>query len=557
MSPRKYFLLKNRMLMANLVSNLIGAVGVNAILLRGTRSLTTELAQTYTALVEAVFTSSMFAVAIVATLIYERPIRRYVDRCCQEGEQRTAPIAIQQRVLNEPFFAVLLDLAIWVFAAIFWAMLFYCLDEPLIVVQRSFVRSMSIGLITCTVAFFVLEHVLQRMMAPFFFPDGQLYSVPRTFRVSIQVRLAAFLLGCNLVPFATLVLFHAQIVGADKDPAAALDRVGTLLLINSFIFIGVGLWLCYLVGSNLSRPLRDIIRVLQKVRGGNYDERVSVTSNDEIGYTGDVINQMTIGLKERERLRLSMLLAREVQQNLLPARPPAVSGLDLAAVSRYCDETGGDYYDFLKIADGRGFRTGVVVGDVSGHGVSSALLMASARASLRQRVSLPGGLETIVADVNRQLYRDVAASGQFMTLFALFFDPDHGRIEWVRAGHDPAILYDPRNGQFDILGGSGLPLGVDKAAHYAVQRRSGLADGTIVLLGTDGIWETFNARGEMFGKERLYPIIQGHAGSAAGVIKDRIMDALLAFRQDAALEDDVTLVIAKLDRENRGADFHA
>jgi sigma-B regulation protein RsbU (phosphoserine phosphatase) len=310
----------------------------------------------------------------------------------------------------------------------------------------------------------------------------------------------------------------------------------------------VGLWLCFLVGSNLSQPLRDIIRILQEVRGGNYDGRVQVTSNDEIGYTGDVINQMTAGLKERERLRLSMLLAREVQQNLLPARPPVVSGLDLAAVSHYCDETGGDYYDFLALADDRGFRTGVVVGDVSGHGVSSALLMASARASLRQRVSLPGRLDAIVADVNCQLYRDVAASGQFMTLFALFFDPDHGRIEWVRAGHDPAMLYDPLNDRFDTLGGPGLPLGVDDAARYPIQQRTGLANGTIVLLGTDGIWETFNTRGEMFGKDRLDPIIRAHAGSAADVIRDHIMDALLTFREGAALEDDVTLVIAKLDQ---------
>ena len=557
MSPRKRFLLKNRMLLANLVSNLIGAVGVNAILLRGTRSLTTELAQTYTTIVEAIFTPVMFVIAIVATLVYEQPIRRFVNHCGPKGEPPLAPAAIQRRVLNEPFFAVLLDLAIWVFVAVFWALLFYSWGEPAMIVQGSFVRNMSIGLITCTVAFFVLEHVLQRMMAPFFFPDGQLYGVPRTFRVSIRVRLAAFLLGCNLVPFITLVLFYAQIAGAGKDPATALDRVGAFLLINSFIFIAVGLWLCFLVSSNLSRPLRDIIQALKKVRTGNFDGRVQVTSNDEIGYTGDVINQMTAGLKERERLRLSMLLAREVQQNLLPARPPVVSGLDLAAVSHYCDETGGDYYDFLKIADGGGFRTGVVIGDVSGHGVSSALLMASVRASLRQRVSLPGGLGAVVADVNCQLYRDVAASGQFMTLFALLFDPGHGRIEWVRAGHDPAILYDPLNDQFDELGGTGLPLGVDDAARYAIQARTGLTEGTIVLLGTDGIWETFNNRGEMFGKDRLHPIIRDHAGSAAGAIRDRIMDALLAFRRGAALEDDVTLVIAKLDREHQATDFAA
>ncbi len=548
MTPRKRFRLKNRMLMANLISNLIGAVGVNALLLRSTRTHYTEFGLAYATPIEIVFTPTVFVIAFAATLLYEWPIRRHVDRCFEGQSAGAVPLEVQQRVLNEPFFGVMLDGAIWLFAAVFWALLFYFIGEPAFVVQRVLVRSLSVGLITCTVAFFVLEHVLQRVMVPFFFPHGRLYGVPRTLHVSIGVRLAALLLACNLVPFATLLLYHFQIVRVGEDPATLLDRLGTFLVVNSFIFIAVGLWLCYLVSSNLARPLKDIIKILQKVREGGFDDRVQVTSNDEIGYTGDVINQMTAGLKERERLQLSMLLAREVQQNLLPPGPPSVSGLDLAAASHYCDETGGDYYDFLEIGNGDGIRPVVVVGDVSGHGVSAALLMASARASLRQRALLAGGLDAIVGDVNRQLNRDVAASGQFMTLLAMRFDPEDGRIEWVRAGHDPAVLYDPANERFDTLGGAGLPLGVDAGAGYTTQRRDGLVNGTVVLLGTDGVWETFNPRGEMYGKERLQALVKAHAGSAASVIRDRIMEDLTAFRGGIALEDDVTLVIAKLDR---------
>ncbi len=552
MTPRKRFRLKNRMLMGNLISNLIGAVGVNALLLRSTRSLYTEFGQAYATLIEIVFTPTVFVIAVAATLVYERPIRRHVDQCFHGRAAGDVPLEVQQRVLNEPFFGVMLDGAIWLFAAVFWALLFHAIGEPAFVVQRVLVRSLSVGLITCTVAFFVLEHVLQRVMVPFFFPRGRLYGVPRTLRVSIGVRLAAFLLACNLVPFVTLILYHLQIRRTGEDPAALLDRLGTFLAVNSFIFIAVGLWLCYLVSSNLARPLRDIIQILKKVRKGGFDDRVQVTSNDEIGYTGDVINQMTAGLKERERLQLSMLLAREVQQNLLPPGPPGVSGLDLAAASHYCDETGGDYYDFLEIKNGGRPRPVVVVGDVSGHGVSAALLMASARASLRQRVLLAGGLDAIVTDVNRQLIRDVAASGQFMTLLAMCFDPEDGRIEWVRAGHDPAVIFDPANERFDTLGGVGLPLGVDAGADYTTQQRAGLVDGTVVLLGTDGVWETFNPRGEMFGKERLQALVRTHAGRAADVIRDRIMEELNAFRGGAALGDDVTLVIAKLDRNHKG-----
>ncbi len=552
MTPRKRFILKNRMLLANLISNLIGAVGVNAFLLRSTRTHLTEFGQGYANLIEAIFTPTVFIFAIVATLVYEGPIRRYVDQRYQGQAAAVVPLKVQRRVLNEPFFGVLLDSAIWLFAAVFWALLFYFMGEPAYVVQHVLVRSLSVGLITCTVAFFVLEHVMQRVMVPFFFPLGRLYGVSRTLRVSIGVRLAALLLACNLVPFVTLLLYYLQIRNVGENPAIILDRLGTFLVINSFTFIAVGLWLCFLVSSNLARPLRDIIQALKKVREGDFEGRVQVTSNDEIGYTGDVINQMTAGLRERERLRVSMLLAREVQQRLLPVRPPQVEGLDLAGASRYCDETGGDYYDFLTMPEGNGYRLGVVVGDVAGHGVSSALLMASARASLRQRIALGGSLDGILADVNGQLSRDVSASGQFMTLFVLLLDPDRGRIAWVRAGHDPAILYDPSADRFDTLAGPGLPLGVDDAATYAVQHRGGVADGTVVLLGTDGIWETFNPQGEMFGKERLFSLLRSRAGDRADTIRDGILEALRTFRGSAALEDDVTLVIAKLDSRQQG-----
>jgi sigma-B regulation protein RsbU (phosphoserine phosphatase) len=95
-------------------------------------------------------------------------------------------------------------------------------------------------------------------------------------------------------------------------------------------------------------------------------------------------------------------------------------------------------------------------------------------------------------------------------------------------------------------------LGVDADADYTAQQRAGLVDGTVVLLGTDGVWETFNPRGEMFGKERLQALVRVHAGRAANVIRDRIMEELSAFRGGAALGDDVTLVIAKLDRNHKG-----
>jgi len=176
-------------------------------------------------------------------------------------------------------------------------------------------------------------------------------------------------------------------------------------------------WLVILVSSNPYRPFKEIIQDLQGVRNGRFDRRVSVTSNDEIGYTGDAINEMTEGLIERERMQLSLNLAKEVQQNLLPKDNLKVNDFDIAGKSVYCDETGGDYYDFISIEDADKQKIGVAIGDVAGHGISSALLMAAVRSFLRFRVSLPGSAAEIISDVNRQLVKDVVDSGQFMTMY--------------------------------------------------------------------------------------------------------------------------------------------
>ena len=143
---------------------------------------------------------------------------------------------------------------------------------------------------------------------------------------------------------------------------------------------------------------------------------------------------------EHDMIKQSLDLAREVQQNLLPHKNPQQKRLDIAGRSIYCDETGGDYYDFISRDSGENGPLAIAIGDVSGHGISSALLMATVRSSLRQRLSQPGDADGIISDVNRQLAQDVEDSGQFMTLFYLMIDPTKKQLQWVRAGHDPAIF---------------------------------------------------------------------------------------------------------------------
>ena len=121
--------------------------------------------------------------------------------------------------------------------------------------------------------------------------------------------------------------------------------------------------------------------------------------------------------RERDRLRHSLELAKEIQQMLLPKDNPKIKGLDVAGKSIYCDETGGDYFDFIRFKEKQREKLGVAVGDVAGHGISSALIMTSVRSALRQRLALPGPISQIITDVNCQLAGDLADYGQFVTLF--------------------------------------------------------------------------------------------------------------------------------------------
>jgi sigma-B regulation protein RsbU (phosphoserine phosphatase) len=540
------------MLVGNVTANLIGAVVITNLVSPLELS---AVSGSQFAVVQAISTPVLFLLGVIVFLLYERPIRRYIDhRFAAADNTIPAPQSALRRLLNEPFFAVALDMGIWLLAAVFWSTYFWHMGEPDYVIRRSFLINLNIGLITSVVAFFLLEHIFQKTMAPVFFPHGRIYDIPGTIRISIRVRLAAMLLACNLVPFLATIQVYFNLSSLDDHPGVILDHIGKALMTNSLLFMVTGIWIWVLVSANLSRPFASIIRTLTRVREGRFDDRVQVTSNDEIGYTGDVVNQMAEGLQERERMRLSMMLAREVQQNLLPAGEPRAAGLDIAGTSIYCDETGGDYYDYIRYETGvgEGMPLAVMVGDVAGHGVSSALLMATARALLRQRLSLPGDLAAVFSDVNCQLSQDVGASGQFMTLMGLAVNPAAGSVAWVRAGHDPAMLFEPREGRFAMLSGPGIAMGVDGTYRYSLQRRDQLVEGSIILVGTDGLWESCNTSGVMFGKARVQDILRRHARQSADVIRDRLVAALQDFSGDKNLEDDVTLVVLKLDRHRTG-----
>lgn len=305
----------------------------------------------------------------------------------------------------------------------------------------------------------------------------------------------------------------------------------------------------FFLRKRIIKPILSIAEGATTVASGDLSTRLKPTGSNEISALMQSFNQMVEGLEQRDQMRKSLEIAKEVQQNLLPKTIPTVSGLDIAGDSIYCDETGGDYYDFIEFGSQKTDTFGVVIGDVSGHGVSSALLMATARAFLRQRAALPGSIADIVTDVNRQLTRDVAESGSFMSMFYMEIDNASKNVNWVRAGHDPAIFYDPADDTISELKGPGIALGVDKDYRYEANSNVSFSDGQIIMLGTDGIWEARNAGGEMFGKDPVYTILKENAQLDAHSILNKITKSLADFQSNAPAEDDITLIIIKVSSD--------
>ncbi|MEM8757098.1 MAG: SpoIIE family protein phosphatase [Planctomycetota bacterium] len=338
-----------------------------------------------------------------------------------------------------------------------------------------------------------------------------------------------------------------QIIG---EVTHAVDEAA---LINMGIAGGVLVLVAFvgLVGSkSITKPIRELATTAQRISEGDLEATADVRSGDEIGTLAESFNGMVPKLKDRLRVLESLALASEVQQHLLPKAPPSIEGLEIAARSVYCDETGGDYHDFYTLdkygaapAAGPATRCGVVVGDVTGHGIASALLMTTARALLRIGVTESAGPADALTRVNRHLEND-SKSGRFMTLFYLVIDTAARRCTWASAGHDAAIVYHSGEQRFSEFEGADIPLGIDGSWAFT-ERSADLPDGSVIVIGTDGIWEARNGDGDMFGKDRLRAVVAERSGEPAAAIADAVLGVLAEFRGGAHQADDITLMVIK------------
>jgi sigma-B regulation protein RsbU (phosphoserine phosphatase) len=316
-------------------------------------------------------------------------------------------------------------------------------------------------------------------------------------------------------------------------------------LIISVVAAAIVLALGIVMAVLMVRPIEQLTDHVRHIGEGELDREIHLSQSPELVRLSAEMNEMAAGLRDRMRIRRSLAVAMEVQQALLPKDSPEVEGLDVAGHSTYCDETGGDYYDFLDLSGLDGQSLCVALGDVMGHGVAAAMLMATARGILRSRTQESGSLADLLTHMNQLLVHDTGGT-RFMTMLLATLDQEGRALRWASAGHDPPFCYDPASGRFVELEGTGMPLGILEEEAYEEHTFTDVRAGQVFFMATDGVWEMQSPDGEQFGKQRVNDLIAAHHDESAEAIRQHILRALLGFRGDDSQDDDVTFVIVKV-----------
>ncbi|HUO34138.1 MAG TPA: PP2C family protein-serine/threonine phosphatase [Candidatus Acidoferrum sp.] len=245
--------------------------------------------------------------------------------------------------------------------------------------------------------------------------------------------------------------------------------------------------------------------------------------------------------RQVERLEHDLEVARSIQQSLLPTEMPQLEGFDIAGWNQPADQTGGDYFDFYALPDG---RVMAVLADVTGHGIGPALLAAVCRAYERANFFAGNDLYPAMERINSLISRDLQ-EGRFVTFVVAVCSPRNSRIELLSAGHGPLFMYFPKDDRFDKTDAQGLPLGISPTLVSDPPLQLEFHSGDLLVLATDGFYEWANAQGEMFGTDRMEDTIRKSRDKRASEIISAMYKAVSEFSGGTKQQDDLTAVIIK------------
>jgi serine phosphatase RsbU (regulator of sigma subunit) len=253
--------------------------------------------------------------------------------------------------------------------------------------------------------------------------------------------------------------------------------------------------------------------------------------------------QLHLSALEQERQSREILLVQDVQRAYQPERATLEVGrVRAAGMNLLCEDASGDYYDFIPLERG---RHAVVIGDVSGHGLKSALIMAQARAFLRAFCSTVDSLDEIMNRLDACLGQDLSG-GLFMCLFIAVIDPETGGVEWSNAGNPPPFIVRAKDGTADLLPPTGRILGILPNPDHGQGEPTKLEPGDVLLLYTDGATEARRPDGTMYEEQRLIELIGTLAERDPADIVEGVNEALCEWTGVSQMDDDLTLVAVKV-----------
>jgi sigma-B regulation protein RsbU (phosphoserine phosphatase) len=355
----------------------------------------------------------------------------------------------------------------------------------------------------------------------------------------------------------------AGVVVATAHPSAILARIFSTLgptaiviellmgiIAGTFLLVEIGAVVaCVKLARTLTSTVHDLHQGTKKVEAGDFTHRIPVRSNDQLSELAASFNGMTKHIeeliedvKEKEKLESELEIARQVQTQLFPKEVPKLATLELAGVCNPARVVSGDYYDFIPL-DSRGVA--IVIGDISGKGISAALLMAAVQASLHAQLSMNSehdvSTSTLVTRLNRQLYENTPPE-KYATFYCAVYDETKSRLSYTNAGHLAPILV--RGGDVLRLESNGTVVGMFPDYPFE-QSDVELQSGDLLAAFTDGITESENANEEQFGEGRLIDLLKRDAKKPLKEIIQNVMNAVENWAHDPSIRDDITILLAR------------
>jgi sigma-B regulation protein RsbU (phosphoserine phosphatase) len=354
-----------------------------------------------------------------------------------------------------------------------------------------------------------------------------------------------------------LVVFNARPSRLNTRIFASLGElrdtyliVFVLILIAFFLIEAAALVTGIVLTRQITKAVDDLYRATQYVQSGDLTHRVRIERRDQLGVLGESFNLMTSSIgglieeqRKRQRLENEISIAREVQDQLFPRRLPVVPGVEMDAICKAARSVSGDYYDFIQLSP---THLAIAIADISGKGISAALLMASLQAALRSQV-LVAGSETIstaelVARLNKHLVRNTA-DDRFATFFIAVYDCATRKLRYTNAGHLPSFLISKDSASHLDVGG--MVLGVIEDYSYEEGSVMVPADSLFVAY-SDGLVEPENVYGEEFGIRRLQQAAVHVQGAQPRVVAEALMTAAEEWAGTPEQADDMTVIVARL-----------